>query len=127
MTETYEVRVAAHFSAVHQLRLGNGGLEPLHGHDWRVEAVFRGPRLDGQDMLIDFEVAARGLEEVLADLNHTNLNTVSALADRNPSAEAVARMIFNALRGRLGPQAPLAAVEVEEAPGCVAAYSRSDS
>lgn len=126
MGETYEVRVQGRFSAVHQLRMPGGSVEPLHGHDWRVEAVFRGPRLDAVGLLVDFEKAAEALRQVLAGLNHANLNTVGALAGGNPTAERVARIIFEQLRQSLG-GCPLAAVYVEEAPGCEAGYLAESS
>jgi 6-pyruvoyltetrahydropterin/6-carboxytetrahydropterin synthase len=119
---TYEIRVKDRYSAVHRLKLPDGSLEPLHGHDWRVEAVFRGQKLDGLEMLIDFEIASAVLRDVLADLRRANLNMLPAFADHNPTAEVVARLIYNRLRDRLGSTAPLAAVYVEEAPGCIAGY-----
>jgi 6-pyruvoyltetrahydropterin/6-carboxytetrahydropterin synthase len=127
MAESFEIRVQGRFSAVHQLRLPDGGMEPLHGHDWRVQAMFRGGELDRDDLLIDFELAARALDDVLADFNHGNLNTIPGLTGRNASTELVARLIYNRLRTRLGPNTPLAAVQVEEAPGCIVVYTRGDS
>jgi hypothetical protein len=44
------------------------------------------------------------------------------LAGLNPTAEQVARRIFEELAARLGPAAPLAGVYVREAPGCTAGY-----
>ncbi len=125
--ETYEIRVKDRFSAIHQLKLADGSLEPLHGHDWQVEVVFRGPRLNKLDMLIDFETALEALRDTLAGLHHANLNTVLALADHNPTAEMVARLIFHRLEDRLGSAAPLVAVYVEEAPGCLAGYALANS
>lgn len=122
MAEEYEVRVQGRFSAVHQLRLADGRLEPIHGHDWRVEVVFRGPRLKPTGVLIDFEEVAARLKDALADLEHGNLNTLPALAGQNPTAERVARLIFYRIGQHLDPDRPPAAVYVEEAPGCVAGY-----
>lgn len=122
MAEAYEVRVRGRFSAVHQLRLADGSLEPLHGHDWNVEAVFRGPRLDAIDVLVDFEPVQAALDDVLTELHHGNLNTVPGLAHGNPSAERMARLIHDRLKERLGHHCPLVAVYIEEAPGCVAGY-----
>jgi 6-pyruvoyltetrahydropterin/6-carboxytetrahydropterin synthase len=123
----YEVRVQAGFSAAHQIRLYDGRLEPLHGHDWEVEAVFRGPELDRIGVLIDFVPARETLLAIAATLHHTHLNEAPLLAGANPTAEHVARCIFAELRTRLGPAAPLAAVHVTEAPGCIAGYSDNDA
>ncbi|GMV96988.1 MAG: 6-carboxy-5,6,7,8-tetrahydropterin synthase [Phycisphaerae bacterium] len=118
----YEVRVQACFSAAHQVRLYDGGLEPIHGHDWRVEAVFRGPELDRIGVLVDFVAAEAALREVTANLHHTRLNDLPFFADVNPTAENLARWVFERLAERLGPDAPLVGVYVREAPGCVAGY-----
>lgn len=121
----YEIRVQAGFSASHQVRMYDGKLEPLHGHDWGVEAVFRGPELDRIGVLLDFVAVEAALKEVLAGLHHAHLNEAPMLAGLNPTAEHVARRIFEELRSRLGPDAPLAGVHVREAPGCTAGYTVS--
>ncbi len=118
----YEIRVQARFSAAHQVRLHDGRLEPLHGHDWEVEAVFRGPQLDRIGVLVDFVAAEGALGAVAASLHQTCLNEVALLAGLNPTAENVARRVFEELAGRLGPEAPLFGVYVREAPSCTAAY-----
>ena len=53
----YELLLESHFSAAHRLRMPDGSLEPLHGHNWKVEVYLEGPRLDGCDLLADFEQA----------------------------------------------------------------------
>jgi len=118
----YEVRVQTQFQAEHQLTDRDGRREPVHMHDWVVEAVFRGPGLDEMGVLIDFTLAEQALRNVVELLEGTNLNDAPFSADANPSAERLARYLFNALRDRLGTAAPLAAVYVREAPGCIAGY-----
>jgi len=120
----YEVRVQARFNALHQLRLYDGTVEPLHGHDWKVEAVFRGPELDRIQVLVDFVSAEARLREVVKPFDHAGLNEITAREGANPSAEWVARYVFDRLRERLEPGCPLVAVYVEEAPGCIAGYLR---
>jgi 6-pyruvoyltetrahydropterin/6-carboxytetrahydropterin synthase len=126
MGETYEVRIRASFSAIHRLRLQDGRLEPRHGHDWKVEVAWRGATLDGMEVLVDFEEARAALDRVVARLHYQDLNDLAEFAGVNPSAERVARWIGQALQGcpRLG--SALAAVYVEEAPGCTAGYLLSN-
>jgi len=102
-----------------------GELEPLHQHDWQVEAVFQGPRLDGLGMLVEFVSAEQSLRAVLEPLRQANLNATPMLAGASPTAEQVARHLFSQLRRRLGPQAPLKAVYVWETPDRAAAYWES--
>ena len=35
----FEITTIRGFSAAHQLRLYDGSLEPLHGHNWRVKVT----------------------------------------------------------------------------------------
>ena len=121
----YEVRVEVQFSAAHQIRLYDGKLEPIHRHDWRVEAVFRGPVLDRIGVLVDFEVAKNTLHEIVDRFAGTNINHLPLLKGRNPTAENIAGCIFNELKQRLDGNLPLAAVHVREAPGCAAGYMES--
>lgn len=116
----YTVSVEANFSAIHRVRSADGSLEPPHGHDWRVRAYFGRNELDEQEMVVDFLEAKSGLEAAIADLNHANLNEIEVFRDRNPTAEAVAKLLFDRLRGR--GLAALIRVEVTEAAGCVASF-----
>jgi 6-pyruvoyltetrahydropterin/6-carboxytetrahydropterin synthase len=118
----FEVMIEGRFSAAHQLRLPDGGLEPLHGHDWNVRVVYQGPALDAMGVLVDFTVVKPRLDAVLATLHHANLNELAAFAERNPSAEWVAVHIAEQLAGSAVAPVELALVEVEEEPGCWGRY-----
>lgn len=118
----YSVMVELGFSALHRVALRDGTLEPLHGHDWIVRAWFERAALDDRGMVLDFHEARETLRSILADLHHGNLNDLPVLHDSPPTAEAVARYIFERLSAHgLG---SVRRVEVTEAPGCVAAYTR---
>jgi len=120
----YEVSVEARFSAAHRLRLEGGVLEPMHGHDWHVTATFAGPSLDAFGMLVDFVHAERVLGEIAAQLHHTDLNDNAVMSEQNPSAEHVARVIFELLERDAVLRRTLQRVRVTEAPGCAATYLR---
>lgn len=119
----YEVRITVQFCANHQVPLPNGTLEPLHGHHWEAEAVFRGERVDADGILVDFATAENALRQVVAPLEHVVLNGSPFMAGLNPTAELVAKRIFEELAELVGDAAVLAAVYVREAPGCVAGYT----
>ncbi len=118
----YRVTVRAHFSASHQLRMYDGQLEPMHGHQWQVEAVFAGPELDEIDVLIDFIEARKHLDDVLASFHNRHLNDLPSFGRRNPSAEHVARLIYESLQDLMPAPGLLARVTVTEAPDCLASY-----
>ena len=121
----YEVRVEARFCAAHQLRLASGGLEPLHGHDWVVQAVFRGAMLDQSGMLVDFVLVREKFSSIIAVLHHRILNEIPLIDGLGPSAEVIARYLFEQLDRAMGRPSQLAAVYVQEAPGCMAGYGPS--
>ncbi len=118
----YEISVSGWFAAAHQLRLPDGKLEPLHGHNWHVTVTFAGPRLDDGGLLLDFVEVRRRLQETLADMHDRHLNDHPGFAQRNPSAENVAVHIAERLRDLAHDSISLRCVAVEEAPGCVARY-----
>ena len=121
----YRVTVSTTFSAAHRLRRPNGEYEPLHGHDWSVEVSFAGSELDETGLLIDFDELQAALQSVTAPLRRTSLNEAPLLSGLNPSAENVARVICDAVAGRVCRPELLESVRVTEAPGCRATYYRS--
>ncbi|HRX83670.1 MAG TPA: 6-carboxytetrahydropterin synthase [Phycisphaerae bacterium] len=118
----YEVSVEAQFSAAHRLRLADGTLEPPHGHDWHVTVVFAGAQLDPIGVLVDFIAAEARLRSVVGELHHTDLNACPAMRGLNPSAEHVARVIYEQMAADPQLAEALQRVRVSEAPGCAATY-----
>lgn len=123
----YEVRIQARMNASHQLRDSKGPIEPLHGHDWRIEAVFRGMELDETGCLVDFVEAQEALIGILEPFEGCDLNELWPDPQASISAERVAERIYKLLRHESSRGKLLAAVYVEETPGCIAGYSRAKS
>lgn len=96
----YEVRVEADFSAAHFLKSYHGKCENLHGHNYKVYAHVRGEKLDEGGMLLDFIKLKSALRDVCKTLDHTNLNDLAIFA-QNPSAERIARYIYDEIIKRL--------------------------
>ena len=92
----FEVRVTADFAAAHFLKDYNGKCENLHGHNYKVYAHVRGPKLNEGGMLMDFSKLKEALRQVCKQLDHTNLNDL-AVFEQNPSAERIAMYIYNAV------------------------------
>ncbi|MBP5792376.1 MAG: 6-carboxytetrahydropterin synthase, partial [Spirochaetaceae bacterium] len=95
----------------------HGKCENMHGHNYKVYAHAKGSALNEGGMLIDFGELKGALRKVCATLDHTNLNDLvennSFVFDQNPSAERIAKYIFDKLKEML-PDAPLYAVDVFE-------------
>ena len=116
----YTVRVEATFAAAHYLTEYYGKCENLHGHNYLLRAYARGTELDKAGMLFDFGILKDSLRAVCARLDHSDLNANPAFAN-SPSAERIARYIFEALQAELA-AVPLCAVEVFETPTSMARY-----
>jgi 6-pyruvoyltetrahydropterin/6-carboxytetrahydropterin synthase len=116
----FEITVTREFSAAHQLRLYDGSLEPLHGHNWRVTVTVAAPALDAIGVVMDFHELERRIDAIVAPMHNSHLNDHEAFARANPSAENVALHIARALP--LDKPLTLLSVEVWETPGCSAIY-----
>ena len=111
---SFEITTTHTFSAAHQLRLYDGSLEPLHGHNWRVKVTVAAAHLDPIGIVMDFHELNRMVEQITAPLHNHHLNETSAFASTNPSAENVALYIAQLLR--LPDRIRLIGVEVWETP-----------
>ena len=119
----FEVAYETTFCSTHRLTDQGSPIEPIHGHDWRVEAVAAGEALDGLGVVVDFEVLKKGLADIGATFHYKDMNEHPGLHGQSPSAEVVARYIFQELRRSLGGEGRrLRRVRVWEAPGCSATY-----
>ena len=93
----YEVLIKTDFSGAHNLRGYRGKCEKLHGHNWKVEARFEKDVLNDIGIASDFKILKSKLKLVLKKLDHAYLNKLAAFKKKNPSAENIARYIFEKL------------------------------
>ncbi len=120
----FEAAYETTFCATHVLTKDGRPLEPLHGHDWRVEVVAGSDELDATSVVVDFEHMKKAVAEVAARLHYKDINSHPDFAALSPSAEVVARYFFEEVRKRMGEAGRLLRrVRVWEAPGCSATYS----
>ena len=98
----FEVRVEADFAAAHFLQDYHGKCENLHGHNYKVYAHAKGKDLDEGGMLLDFGVLKNSRRNICKILDHTNLNDLEengkSVFNQNPSAERIAKFIFEKLK-----------------------------
>jgi 6-pyruvoyltetrahydropterin/6-carboxytetrahydropterin synthase len=121
----YEVSVDETFAAAHKLRDYHGKCENLHGHNYKVRATLAGQVLDSTGLLYDFVLLKKAIQGVIQSLDHTYLNEVAPFDSLNPSAENIARYIYDEAAKRL-PQAPngagIASITVWESDLTAATY-----
>lgn len=97
----YSITVESYFSAAHHLKGYRGKCEALHGHNWKVQVKIFSGGLDKTGMVFDFKEAERMLDNILALLDHKQLNKLSFFKRRNPTSELIAELIFNKYQKKL--------------------------
>jgi len=94
----YEISIEDEFSGAHRLRNYKGKCENLHGHNWKVQVVVSGEKLDKDGLLMDFHLLKKKLLHVLKNLDHTYLNNVSFFKKENPTSENISYYIYKKLK-----------------------------
>jgi len=120
----FEITIHRVFSAAHALRLYDGSIEPLHGHNWTVDLTVGSQHLDKIEIVMDFHELERIVDALIAQLDTSNLNDVEPFSNSrvNPTAERVAQWIGQQVAKQLPQSVHVHQVEVGEAPGCRAGY-----
>ena len=98
----YSVTVRDHMMVAHSFR-GEvfGPAQRLHGATYLVDATFRRPELDADNLVVDIGRASGQLHEVLAELTYRNLDELPGFAGVNTSTEALARVVADRLADRI--------------------------
>lgn len=121
----YEVSVEETFAAAHNLRNYKGKCEDLHGHNYKIRVVLAGKELDSTGLLYDFVQLKQAIRSVIASLDHKYLNELPPFDTLNPSAENLARHIYDQASRQLPPApngAGIASVTVWETETTAATY-----
>jgi 6-pyruvoyltetrahydropterin/6-carboxytetrahydropterin synthase len=90
----FEVTIEETFAAGHALRNYRGKCENVHGHNYRCQVTLEGADLDDIGLLVDFVELKRVVHSVLDRLDHQWLNEFPPFDVLNPSAENMARYIY---------------------------------
>lgn len=90
----YRIIVEDDFSSAHRLRDYPGKCSSLHGHNWKVRLTVRASELDERGITVDFGKLKKLLASLVSRFDHTDLNQVSPFDRINPTAENIARTIF---------------------------------
>lgn len=108
--------VEFYFAAAHRLPRYDGPCFRMHGHNYRLFVAVEGAVDPDSGMIADFgRIKEIVQEHVLARLDHRTLNDVL----ENPTAENIARWVYEALAPRLP---GLCEVRLYEVPDCCVTY-----
>lgn len=109
----FKVTRVIHFCYGHRLLNYEGKCRHLHGHNARVEIELESPQLDRRGMVVDFNDIKQKIQRWIdAELDHKLLlhkadpirpaleqaREPLVILDGNPTAEAIARLIFDQAR-----------------------------
>ncbi|WP_337173340.1 6-carboxytetrahydropterin synthase [Paludisphaera sp.] len=134
----YRVTRQIEFCYGHRLINYEGKCRHLHGHNGLAVVTLEGPSLDDRGMLVDFGEIKRKLQSWIdAELDHNMLlhrddPILPVLRERgervfvmdlNPTAESIARLIYD--QGRSA-GLPIVEVVLWETPNCFATYTGAD-
>ena len=119
----YEIKVISTFSAAHSLRNYPGNCKNIHGHNWKIEVVMQSLNLDNIGMAIDFRRLKQETQGLLDTLDHTYINENTPFNSINPTAENMARWLYESLSKKLNDQnAKVSRVNVWENENSSASY-----
>ena len=115
------------FDAAHKLPDHDGKCRHLHGHTYKVEVVLVGEHLHlsgpQQGMLLDFDVVKKVWSKIEPEFDHQFLN--ESLQLKNPTAEELARVLYDSFVVATQVGVKLESVTVWETPTSWASYVRS--
>ena len=132
----YRVTREIAFCYGHRLLNYEGKCRHLHGHNGKAVIVIEAPTLDGRGMLVDFGDIKRAVQGWIdANLDHTlilcrddsllpllrEVGERVYVMDSNPTAENIARLIFDQ---SVAAGLPVVEVTLWETETCAATYSR---
>lgn len=119
----YELNKDMHFSAAHFIPAEAAGVcARMHGHTYFVNLTIAGDELDAIGFLIDFKALK---DAVHGAFDHTVINDHPAFRTQNPTTEAVAAYIWQAIQALLdskGNHARCLQVFVRETPTSYVCY-----
>ncbi|MEV6840567.1 6-carboxytetrahydropterin synthase [Streptomyces sp. NPDC051133] len=98
----FSITVRDHLMIAHSFR-GEvfGPAQRLHGATFLVDATFRRPELDEDNIVVDIGLATQELGAVVAGLNYRNLDDEPEFKGTNTSTEFLAKFIADKLAERV--------------------------
>jgi len=120
----FTISVERHFQASHQLILPDGSKEPVHSHNWVVTAHVSSEKLNNMGVVMDFRALRAKVDKAVAGFNNNALESIEYFQQNNPSAENVAKYIYEKLLDELPEGVKLQNVRVVEEPDCSATFHK---
>ncbi|NLP42301.1 MAG: 6-carboxytetrahydropterin synthase QueD [Veillonellaceae bacterium] len=122
----FELTILVDFEAAHFIKDYPGKCSRLHGHNWKVEVAVCGNKLNQLGMLIDFHDLKAEVKHVIDTLDHRYLNELEPFKLTNPTAENIAKYIYEQIINRptfVETEVRVLFVKVRESAHSAVAYS----
>ena len=120
----YELSIDSYFDASHSIDSYDGEISRIHGHTWLVTVSVTAETLGELGYSVDFKVISTALKTILKRFDHVMLNELEELKGNNPTAENIARVLYNLLSEKLNSDdASVSAVTVCEGKNNCITYS----
>jgi 6-pyruvoyltetrahydropterin/6-carboxytetrahydropterin synthase len=120
----FTISVETYFRASHRLIMPDGSKESSHFHKWLVTADVSSKKLNNMGIAINFHKLRALLDNLLDELDNTALERISHFQQNNPTAENVAKYIYDKLEPQLPKGIKLQNIKVVEEPGCSAKFGK---
>ena len=115
----FEVKIETHFSAAHHLLNYKGECENQHGHNWKVEVFVQGTELDKSNILIDFKVLKKKVNEIIDYLDHTDITVLPDFEGVSRSSEIISKFLYYKIKAEIS---GVCRVNIWETPTSCASY-----
>lgn len=120
----YELTISTHFDAAHSLTGYPGECARLHGHTFRVDVAVSGESLNEIGIIFDFKDLKAKVRTILDRFDHRHLNEIEPFDKTTPTAENLARYLYQELsQSGLPEGVRVARVDVWESDSARLSYS----
>ena len=102
----FEISVEHTFAAGHALRGYKGKCENVHGHNYKVRVTVGALQLDSSGLLMDFVDLRKAIKDLVERLDHHFLNDLAPFNEVNPTAENLAKYLFDELDPQVRQRGP---------------------
>ena len=120
----FVLKIVTDFASAHSLRDYPGDCARLHGHNWQVEVMVCSQVLNESGIAIDFREIKRQTKLVVKRLDHQYLNEIEPFDVLNPTAENIAKYLFDEIAVLINKQnVKVIEVTIWETPRSAVTYS----
>jgi 6-pyruvoyltetrahydropterin/6-carboxytetrahydropterin synthase len=102
----------------------DGSKEPAHHHNWSVRVEVGAEKLNSSGFVIDFLSLRKMLDNIVAQFDNISLEKIDYFQQNSPSAENVAKYIYEKLESKLPNGLKVQSIRITEGPNYSAKLSK---